>query len=309
MLLSRSHSLSLLTLSTLHLVLQLCLSLWRTGRDTTPSTVQSHLPIWSALQLLLICCSHNSTLCTLPVGVLLLSPTACSERKVLPRPGQDDDNIHIVVQGQEEELTERAAVLPAARQRGPKANRHKPAAAASLVLTARASAAQDSDARGSHTGMSGAQDSDDHHSAAQLAPHMQEDPETQQQADTGVTQRQAEPHLAETEADMRQHSSRGTESHQPQHQQLDAVGQASTTQPHTSAASQRAESQPADSATLSEAQEDQQQLQQGQALLPGLLGVLRKEALCLRVRPLDALTKRLMQALGCTALLELPNNK
>lgn len=227
---------------------------------------------------------------------------------MLPWPGQDDDDSNVVVQGQGEELTEHAAVLPAARQRGPKANRHKPAAAASVLLTACASAAQDSDARGSHTGMSGAQNLGDHHSAAQLTQPMHGDPETQQQADTGVTH-QAEPHLADTEADLHQHSSRGTESHEPQHQQLDAVGQAGTTQPHASVASQRAESQPADSATLSEAQEDQQQLQLGQALLPGLLGVLRKEALCLRVRPLDALTKRLMQALGCTALLELPNNK
>ena len=35
----------------------------------------------------------------------------------------------------------------------------------------------------------------------------------------------------------------------------------------------------------------------------------RKEPLCLRVRPLDSPTRRLMQSLGCTALLEMPNNK
>ena len=41
----------------------------------------------------------------------------------------------------------------------------------------------------------------------------------------------------------------------------------------------------------------------------GLLLAQRKEPLCLRVRPLDSPTRRLMQSLGCTALLEMPNNK
>ena len=41
----------------------------------------------------------------------------------------------------------------------------------------------------------------------------------------------------------------------------------------------------------------------------GPLAAVRKEPLCLRVRPLDGPTKRLMQSLGCTALLEMPNNK
>lgn len=43
--------------------------------------------------------------------------------------------------------------------------------------------------------------------------------------------------------------------------------------------------------------------------VPGLLPAQRKEPLCLRVRPLDSPTRRLMQSLGCTALLEMPNNK
>lgn len=43
--------------------------------------------------------------------------------------------------------------------------------------------------------------------------------------------------------------------------------------------------------------------------VPELLPALRKEPLCLRVRPLDSPTRRLMQSLGCTALLEMPNNK
>ena len=42
---------------------------------------------------------------------------------------------------------------------------------------------------------------------------------------------------------------------------------------------------------------------------PGLLHAQRKDPLCLRVRPLDSPTKRLMQSLGCTVLLEMPNNK
>ena len=55
----------------------------------------------------------------------------------------------------------------------------------------------------------------------------------------------------------------------------------------------------------------QQQLQpvESGSLLPGGVGQQRKEPLCLRVRPLDIATKRLMQSLGCTALLEMPNNK
>ena len=43
--------------------------------------------------------------------------------------------------------------------------------------------------------------------------------------------------------------------------------------------------------------------------VPGPLPTQRKEPLCLRVRPLDSPTRRLMQSLGCTALLEMPNNK
>ena len=55
----------------------------------------------------------------------------------------------------------------------------------------------------------------------------------------------------------------------------------------------------------------QQQLQpvESGSQLPGGVGQQRKEPLCLRVRPLDNATKRLMQTLGCTALLEMPNNK
>lgn len=52
----------------------------------------------------------------------------------------------------------------------------------------------------------------------------------------------------------------------------------------------------------------QQSAAEGLAV-PGLLPAHRKEPLCLRVRPLDSPTRRLMQSLGCTALLEMPNNK
>ena len=53
----------------------------------------------------------------------------------------------------------------------------------------------------------------------------------------------------------------------------------------------------------------EQQSTAGVAQGPGLLPAHRKEPLCLRVRPLDSPTRRLMQSLGFTALLEMPNNK
>lgn len=52
----------------------------------------------------------------------------------------------------------------------------------------------------------------------------------------------------------------------------------------------------------------QQSVTEGLSVLNSL-PAQRKEPLCLRVRPLDSPTRRLMQCLGCTPLLEMPNNK
>ena len=61
-------------------------------------------------------------------------------------------------------------------------------------------------------------------------------------------------------------------------------------------------------------QSHQQQQQQeagevSRAMSSAASGPLSKEPLCLRLRPLDGATKRLMQGFGCTALVEMPNNK
>ena len=55
-----------------------------------------------------------------------------------------------------------------------------------------------------------------------------------------------------------------------------------------------------------------QQLQQPASVSVGVSGsaaAVRKDPLCLRIRPLDGPTKRLMHNAGCTVLLEMPNNK
>ncbi len=192
----------------------------------------------------------------------------------------------------------------AARQRGHKAKGHKPVEAASVKLTATASDAQHSDA----------QNSDSPGSESQSADLTDEEPEElQQQPEEIVLTQQAEPDFADPSADLHQLQAKEVQLDQqqlPQHE-LGTEQQAGLQQQQAPIAAQRSESQPAD-VTLLMQQQQQQQKQQPQnplALLPGFLDVLRKEPLCLRVRPLDALTKRLMQALGCTALLEMPNNK
>lgn len=76
-------------------------------------------------------------------------------------------------------------------------------------------------------------------------------------------------------------------------------------QQHSSMSQQHQQST-ADAAGIAEGQ--QQSAAEG-LLGPGLLLAQRKEPLCLRVRPLDSPTRRLMQSQGCTALLEMPNNK
>jgi len=196
----------------------------------------------------------------------------------------------------------------AARQRGHKAKGHKSVEAASVKLTATASDAQHSDAQHSN-----AQNSDFPGSESQSADLTDEEPEELQQPEEIVLTQQAEPDFADPGADLHQLQAKEVQLDQqqlPQHE-LGTEQQAGLQQQQAPIAAQRSESQPAD-VTLLMQQQQQQQKQQPQnplALLPGFLDVLRKEPLCLRVRPLDALTKRLMQALGCTALLEMPNNK
>ena len=186
--------------------------------------------------------------------------------------------------------------------------------AASVKLTATASDAQHSDA----------QNSDSHGSESQSADLTDEDPEElQQQPEEIVLTQQAEPDFADPGADLHQLQAKEVQLDQqqlPQHDlgtqqlpqhDLGTQQQAGLQQQQVPVATQRSESQPAD-VTLLMQQQQQQQQQQRQipvALLPGFLDVVRKEPMCLRVRPFDALTKRLMQALGCTALLEMPNNK
>ncbi len=196
----------------------------------------------------------------------------------------------------------------AARQRGHKAKGHKSVEAASVKLTATASDAQHSDA----------QNSDSHGSESQRADLTAEEPEElQQQPEEIMLTQQAETEFADPGADLHQLQAKEVQLGQqqlPQHE-LGTQQQAGLQQQQqVPIARQRSESQPADVIMLMQHQQHQhQQTQQRQhpvALLPGFLeGVLRKEPMCLRVRPLDALTKRLMQALGCTALLEMPKNK
>ncbi len=214
-------------------------------------------------------------------------------------------NRHNVLQEQPSKLQVLVAET-AARQRGHKAKGHKSVEAASVKLTATASDAQHSDA----------QNSDSHGSEAQSADLTDEEPEElQQQPEEIVLTQQAEPDFADPGADLHQLQAKELQFGQqqlPQHE-LGTQQQAGLQQQQVPIARQRSESQPADVTMLmQQQQQQQQQTQQRQnpvALLPGFLDVLRKEPLCLRVRPLDALTKRLMQALGCTALLEMPNNK
>jgi len=210
---------------------------------------------------------------------------------------------HVVLQEQPGKLQVLVAET-AARQRGRKAKGHNPVEAASVKLTASASDAQRSDA----------QNSDSHGSEAQSVDLTDEEPEMQQQPEEVALTQQAEPDFADSGADLQQLQAKELQFGQ-QHLQQHELGtkqQAGLQQQQVPIARQRSESQPADVTMLMQQQQQQQQQQQRQnpvALLPGFLDVLRKEPLCLRVRPLDALTKRLMQALGCTALLEMPNNK
>lgn len=93
---------------------------------------------------------------------------------------------------------------------------------------------------------------------------------------------------------------------QPQHDEPDSVQQCPVDLEQNDNVSQSQQEPQAD-ATGCEAGKQQSATQ-------GLTGVnslpaQRKEPLCLRVRPLDSSTRRLMQSLGCTALLEMPNNK
>ena len=194
----------------------------------------------------------------------------------------------------------------AARQRGHKAKGHKLVEAASVKLTATASDAQHSDA----------QKSDSHGSESQSADLTDEEPEElQQQPEEIVLTQQAEPDFANPGADLHQLQAKEV---QLPHHDLGTQQQAGLQQQQAPIATQRSESRPADVTMLMQQQQQQQQQHQQQqqqqrqipvTLLPGFLDVVRKEPLCLRVRPLDALTKRLMHALGCTALLEMPNNK
>ena len=193
----------------------------------------------------------------------------------------------------------------AARQRGHKAKGHKSVEAASVKLTATASDAQHSDA----------QNSDSPGSESQSADLTDEEPEElQQQPEEIVLTQQAEPDFADPSADLHQLQAKEVQPGQQQLPQHDLGTQQQAglhQQQQVPIARQRSQSQPADAIMLMQ-QQQQQQKQQPQnpvALLPGFLDVLRKEPMCLRVRPLDALTKRLMLALGCTALLEMPNNK
>ena len=186
----------------------------------------------------------------------------------------------------------------AARQRGHKAKGHKSVEAASVKLTATASDAQRSDA----------QKSDSHGSMAQSADLTDEEPGESQQPEEIMLTQQAEPDFADPGADLHQLQAEDVQFGQqqlPQHED-GTQQQAGLQQQQVPIAIQHSESQPADVSML---MQQQQQRQIPVALLPGFLDVLRKEPLCLRVRPLDALTKRLMQALDCTALLEMPNNK
>ncbi len=197
----------------------------------------------------------------------------------------------------------------AARQRGHKAKGHKSVEAASVKLTATASDAQHSDAQHSN-----AQNSDFPGSESQSADLTDEEPEELQQPEEIVLTQQAEPDFADPGADLHQLQAKEVQPGQQQLPQHDLGTQQQAglhQQQQVPIARQRSQSQPADAIMLMQ-QQQQQQKQQPQnpvALLPGFLDVLRKEPMCLRVRPLDALTKRLMQALGCTALLEMPNNK
>lgn len=175
--------------------------------------------------------------------------------------------------------------------------------AASVKLTDSASDAQHSDA----------QNSDSHGSEAQSADLTDEEPEEmQQQHEEIVLAQQAEPDFAGLGADLHQLQAEELQFGQqqlPQHE-LGTQQQAGLQEQQVPVARQRSESQPADVTMLMQQQQKQKQQRQNPVtLLPGFLDLLRKEPLCLRVRPLDALTRRLMQALGCTALLEMPNNK
>ncbi|KAL0024470.1 hypothetical protein WJX77_007331 [Trebouxia sp. C0004] len=186
----------------------------------------------------------------------------------------------------------------AARQRGRKAKGHKSVEAASVKLTTTASDAQNSDSPGSEPHSAGPTD---------------EEPEMQHQPEEIVLTQQAEPDFADSGAGLHQLQADELQSGQqqlPQHE-FGSQQQAGLQQQQVPIARQHSQSQPADVTMLMQQQQQQQkeQRQNPMALLPGFLDVLRKEPLCLRVRPLDALTKRLMQALGCTALLEMPNNK
>ena len=207
-------------------------------------------------------------------------------------------NRHNVLQEQPSKL-QVLVTETAARQRGHKAKGHQSVEAASVKLTATASDAQRSDA----------QKSDSHGSMAQSADLTDEEPdESQQQPEEIMLTQQAEPDFADPGADLHQLQAKDVQFGQqqvPQHE-LRTQQQAGLQQQQVPIARQRSESQPADVSML---MQQQQQQQIPVALLPGFLDVLRKEPLCLRVRPLDALTKRLMQALDCTALLEMPNNK
>ena len=207
-------------------------------------------------------------------------------------------NRHNVLQEQPSKL-QVLVTETAARQRGHKAKGHQSVEAASVKLTAAASDAQ----------RSNAQKSDSHGSMAQSADLNDEEPdESQQQPEEIMLTQQAEPDFADPGADLHQLQAEDVQfgqQHLPQHE-VGTQQQAGLQQQQVPIAIQRSESQPADVSML---MQQQQQRQIPVALLPGFLNVLRKEPLCLRVRPLDALTKRLMQALDCTALLEMPNNK
>ncbi len=195
------------------------------------------------------------------------------------------------------------AAMPTAQRRGPKGNKQAAAAAASDALTTQRPAHQDSDAQisdcqDSEAKGSDSEDSDPHDSGAHDS--LEGLQLTQDGEELQITQQEQQPDFANTDAVI-------SEQQAPELQQgHDSAPQASMSQ-QDAAVSQASDPQPA-APVLASAKTQQQRFAAG-ALQPGMFAVQSREPLCLRIRPLDSATKRLMQALGCTALLEMPNNK
>lgn len=143
-------------------------------------------------------------------------------------------------------------------------------------------------------GPKAAVDSDSLDSAPQLSPEDAEPASAQQQDSIEFSQDDQEPQLTQQHGKsdvMEQHA-------------VDTEQQLSTDQQQESIAAPTATV-----AAILQVVAAQQQPAAAGLPLPGPLAAVRKEPLCLRVRPLDGATRRLMQSLGCTALLEMPNNK